>query len=236
MGGLAHPRDGEGPSAAAPERHDVLRGVGARRQAARRAPSRRPMRLPGAVSCRRRPLARMEGHAEDVVRLLDALSIPCVDVVAASFGGTSGSPLQRSIPGASPGPGRHGHRRGRREHGRGERGAGRRRQGGPRGRRSDEGLRPNRRGHLLARMAGIPQGRAAASGARRWPLPQAWFAGPTVLQALVAVDLKPYLSKIVACSTSWRSTIPRCRSSAPKRWPARFPARTSWSYLALGTP
>lgn len=221
---LAHRVDGEGPpllllnggmmslSAWEPvarrlaERHRVIR-----------CDFRGQLLSPGA------PPARMEGHAEDLVRLLDELSIPRVDVVAASFGAYVGlllaalhpervaSVLAATVTDAVD---------------------------GSMGEGSDalaaavrEALAGGDRSKVYDHIVSIAYSPAwqethreelAARRALMGLLPQAWFAGlDGLLRALAAVDLKPYLPKI-ACpvlvvAAECDSAMPLARTEAAAR-------------------
>ena len=99
-GVLAHRLDGEGPPLLL--LNGGMMSFGAWEPVARRLAERhRVVRCDfrGQLQSPGVPPARMEGHAEDVVRLLDALSILRVDVVAASFGAYVGLLLAALHPG-----------------------------------------------------------------------------------------------------------------------------------------
>jgi pimeloyl-ACP methyl ester carboxylesterase len=200
-GVLAHRVDGEGPSLLL--LNGGMMSFGAWEPVARRLAERhRVVRCDfrGQLLSPGVPPARMEGHAEDVVRLLDALGIPRVHVVAASFGAYVGLLLAALYPGrvasvlaatvtdavdGSLGEGS-------------EVLAGAVREavaGGDRTKVYDHivaiayssGWQESHRDEIAARRAQVGL------------LPQAWFAGlDGLLRALVTVDLKPYLPKI-AC-------------------------------------
>ncbi|HSB64577.1 MAG TPA: alpha/beta hydrolase [Thermoanaerobaculia bacterium] len=169
------------------------------------------------------PPVHMEGHAEDLVRLLDELSIPRVDVVAASFGAYVGlllaalhpervaSVLAATVTDAVD---------------------------GSMGEGSDalaaavrEAVAGGDRSKVYDHIVSIAYSSAwreshreelAARRAQMGFLPQAWFAGlDGLLRALVAVDLKPYLPK-VACpvlvlAAECDSAMPLARTEAVAR-------------------
>lgn len=200
-GVLAHRVDGEGPPLLL--LNGGMMSFGAWEPVARRLAERhRVVRCDfrGQLLSPGVPPVRMEGHAEDVVRLLDALSIPRVDVVAASFGAYVGLLLAALHPGrvasvlaatvtdavdGSMGEGSEALAGAVKEA----------LEGGDRTKVYDQivavayspAWQESHRDELAARRAQVGL------------LPQAWFAGlDGLLRALVAVDLKPYLSKI-AC-------------------------------------
>jgi 3-oxoadipate enol-lactonase len=198
---LAHRVDGEGPPLLL--LNGGMMSFGAWEPIARRLAERhRVIRCDfrGQLLSPGDPPRRMEGHAEDLVRLLDALSIFRVDVVAASFGAYVGLLLAALHPGrvssvlaatvtdavdGSMGEGSEALAAAVKEA----------LEGGDRTKVYD---------HIVA-IAYSPawqeshRDELAARRTQVGLLPQAWFAGlDGLLRALVTVDLKPYLPKI-AC-------------------------------------
>ncbi len=196
---LAHRVDGEGPPL-------LLLNGGMMSMSAWEPVARRLAERHRVIRCDFRgqllspgiPPARMEGHADDLVRLLDALSIPRVDVVAASFGAYVGLLLAALHPGrvasvlaatvtdavdGSLGEGSESLAAAVRE-------------------AVSGGDRTKVYDHIvsIAYSPAWQESHRDELSARRGQvglLPQEWFAGlDGLLRALVTVDLKPYLSKI----------------------------------------
>ncbi len=223
-GGLAHRVDGEGRPLLL--LNGGMMSFGAWEPVARRLAERhRVIRCDfrGQLLSPGVPPERMEGHAEDLVRLLDALSIPRVDVVAASFGAYVGLLLAALHPGrvtsvlaatvtdavdGSMGEGSEALAAAVREA----------LAGGDRTKVYDQIV-------AIAYSPAWQEAHRDELAARRGQvglLPQAWFAGlDGLLRALVTVDLKPYLSKIscpvLVVAAEHDSAMPLGRTEAVAR-------------------